>query len=1715
MNKFFKTSCAVLLACMMIFGLLPGSLGHRMVKNTYAAGDLTDGLAAHWSFDADMIEDSTIMADVGDTNAGITDTQNISPEPNGAIGGALRKGDTGDSAYIEIPVVKDAEGDVNGNTARDFSMAFWVYRDFETIDEPTGILQGKATWLYLDTNGTIKTRKNALFSGEIGGTELAIPNQKWTHMAIVHDKSEDTVYTYLNGLPVTDNTYTSFGAETDPFRLGRGGNNDNGWQGAFDDFRVYGRVLTEAEVLALYEDKIPPGAVSDLGVVPGDGELTLNWTNPADTDLSKVRILDSDNSVADEVYGVTPGGDSSITLTGLSNGKSYTYRIKTVDATGNVSKGETISGTPDGAADVDPPGDVRETGCLPSDGQLTLSWTNPSDLDFSHVSIYDQTKTVAGTVYGSPDEGKTWNISGLTNGEEYTYILKAVDHAGNESDGVTVAGTPVADSVAGDLVGHWTFDDGTVDFANKVIKGEGSGLEASFVAASPDAVKMLDQGKVGGALQVDSTADDADSYVLIPKNSALGDMSKPFTIAFWIYRDITVPDETGHEIFKPDTSQKSWISMDKNGELRGEKGTFVLKEEHVSIEIKNKEWTHIAIVNEIENTLPRTKIYANGYQVNNPVFKKSNSALVAFRLGSDIGGSKKAWKGAFDDFRLYNRNLSEQELREIIGITDDVPPQEVSDVTVTPADSRLTLGWTPSEDEDYAGVDIYQDDILIKRIRDEAQTSYTVTGLTNDKVYSFMIKAVDKSANISEGKEIEGTPQILPESDARLKSLTLNQGELVPVFDANVTTYGAGVDNDVSTITLTAVPLSPSAVVKVDGAPVAADGSYKVNLKVGVNIIPIVVTAQDKTEKAYTLYINRADPAGTPPFFKTVVGLRWKPPLSGRDQVRGTTPYHGELGDSVALDTVDSLLRKTVYSTIDLTPIRKLTKPGGMELPVEEAKAWKQGQYDDIVTFIELSKKNNVKFFLHARVNSVNEYVTDMVSTINKIKAAGLEDRVKGVMIGEHEKGDPTKFLPLAINIVDQINSGTDDFLKQPGKAVTLHGGRFGAHYTGIEAAVDDMNFIEEISTRCSHFSFALKYFNLGTGKLIPSSGDLSDVNVWKEYINSPAPGLGLTELDRLLDKYAFAYPEHANCIFIGDAADGITFLADNFKGEGLTLIEALKEICAENGWHGFIFEKPFDMIDYIQEGKYRGMWKYDEEKDDLHTQAPYDRWNGWLNTCALPSTLALGEVTGVTAVGRDKRLTVSWTDPADTDFAKVRIYNGSALAAEVNKGVETADITGLSNGVKYTLIVKTVDAEGDESAGVAIEGTPRRSGSGSSSRKRKKQPAPQKDGVIDAQPTLDNASGAARSKVSSGDIKAAFEKAAADDQGAKTIDIVVPKVRGAKRYELTLPASVVLQEDASQKVHIKTETGSLVVPGNMFKEEDIGDGAAVTFALSPADRDVLGEKVKAEVGERPMIDIGLEVNGKARKWESTEAVVKVAIPYTPSEGEHKKYEHITVRYIDEQGEAEPVPSGRYNEETGMVEFEAHHNSIYAVAYVEKTFEDIARYGWAKKEIEVLASKGVINGTTASTYGPGLNITRADFMVLLVRTLGLRAETDETFKDINRSDYYYDAVAIGKKLGIAKGAADGRFNPEDEISRQDMMTLAARAMQLVGKTDTEADTASLERFEDKSDVADYAADSIAIMVEDGIVRGSNGRVNPRANATRAETAVIMYKIYNR
>lgn len=134
---------------------------------------------------------------------------------------------------------------------------------------------------------------------------------------------------------------------------------------------------------------------------------------------------------------------------------------------------------------------------------------------------------------------------------------------------------------------------------------------------------------------------------------------------------------------------------------------------------------------------------------------------------------------------------------------------------------------------------------------------------------------------------------------------------------------------------------------------------------------------------------------------------------------------------------------------------------------------------------------------------------------------------------------------------------------------------------------------------------------------------------------------------------------------------------------------------------------------------------------------------------------------------------------------------------------------------------------------------------------------------------------------------------------------------------------------------------------------------------------------------------------------------------------------------------------------------------------------------------------------------------------MLVRALGLKADIDSNFGDVDKDAYYYEAIGIAKKLGITAGVDGSNFNPNGEISRQDMMVLAARALKTVNKLSKEGTAGDLSSYSDASDVAGYAADSVAALVKEGIIKGSGNSINPTGTATRAETAVIVYRIYNK
>jgi len=158
-----------------------------------------------------------------------------------------------------------------------------------------------------------------------------------------------------------------------------------------------------------------------------------------------------------------------------------------------------------------------------------------------------------------------------------------------------------------------------------------------------------------------------------------------------------------------------------------------------------------------------------------------------------------------------------------------------------------------------------------------------------------------------------------------------------------------------------------------------------------------------------------------------------------------------------------------------------------------------------------------------------------------------------------------------------------------------------------------------------------------------------------------------------------------------------------------------------------------------------------------------------------------------------------------------------------------------------------------------------------------------------------------------------------------------------------------------------------------------------------------------------------------------------------------------------------------------------------------------------------MASKGIINGTGADTYSPAANITRADYLVLLIKTLGLTADFNGNFDDVQPGAYYYEAVGIAKKLGIAAGSGNNRFNPKENISRQDMMVLTARALEKYKGFKAAGDSTVLAKFSDKGDIAGYAVNSLTTLVKEGLIAGSGNKLNPHAYTTRAEAAVFLYR----
>jgi hypothetical protein len=175
-------------------------------------------------------------------------------------------------------------------------------------------------------------------------------------------------------------------------------------------------------------------------------------------------------------------------------------------------------------------------------------------------------------------------------------------------------------------------------------------------------------------------------------------------------------------------------------------------------------------------------------------------------------------------------------------------------------------------------------------------------------------------------------------------------------------------------------------------------------------------------------------------------------------------------------------------------------------------------------------------------------------------------------------------------------------------------------------------------------------------------------------------------------------------------------------------------------------------------------------------------------------------------------------------------------------------------------------------------------------------------------------------------------------------------------------------------------------------------------------------------------------------------------------------------------------------------------------------FKDVTKdYAWAASQIDYLFENSIVSGTGNNNYSPAQNMIRGDFMLMLYRALDLSANKVGTFSDVPKDSYYYKAIGTAKSLGIAKGY-DNLFMPGAGITREDAMVLVDRALITQGKKLSAGKDSDLKAFKDRNSISDYASDSVATLVKAGIIQGSNSYLNPKSYISRAEMAVILYRV---
>ncbi|MDR1639796.1 MAG: S-layer homology domain-containing protein [Clostridiales bacterium] len=243
---------------------------------------------------------------------------------------------------------------------------------------------------------------------------------------------------------------------------------------------------------------------------------------------------------------------------------------------------------------------------------------------------------------------------------------------------------------------------------------------------------------------------------------------------------------------------------------------------------------------------------------------------------------------------------------------------------------------------------------------------------------------------------------------------------------------------------------------------------------------------------------------------------------------------------------------------------------------------------------------------------------------------------------------------------------------------------------------------------------------------------------------------------------------------------------------------------------------------------------------------------------------------------------------------------------------------------------------------------------------------------------------------------------------------------------------------------------------------------------------------------------------GSAKK-----SVVTVSFP---GQGKANDYYSVT----DDSGVNH---GGIYDPASDSFKAKVNSSGTFKVASTEKEFSDLkAQETEVQKAIKALASKGVINGRSATEFEPTAKITRAEIATLLVLALKqMDPNADGKFADVKNSDWFYGAAGSSKNQGLITGYEDNTFRGGVNLPKVQIYSVSARILRNEMKYHTLNNVDDgLKGFSDARDIPQWASSDISLAAYAGLVTTrKDGKFGSDEEMTRGNAAIAVWRLYNK